>query len=119
MLLLAHLLSLNPDWIQARILVRSIVETESELDYMAKSLEEFMSEARIQADTEVLVRPPEQTVVEVMHSNSDSTDMVFLGLQDPKSGTESEYARWLNEVAGGFQTTIFVRNSGEFAGNLI
>ena len=119
MLLLAHLLSLNPDWIQARILVRSIVETESEHDYMAKSLEEFISEARIQADTEVLVRPAEQTVVEVMHSNSESTDMVFLGLQDPKSGTEAEYARWLNEVAKGFQTTIFVRNSGEFAGNLI
>ncbi|UCE08667.1 MAG: hypothetical protein JSW07_01295 [bacterium] len=119
MLLLAYLLNLNPEWSDAKIMVRSIVENEKERYNMATSLNELVPAIRIKAVTEVIVKPADMTVVNVMHSYSRNSDVVFLGLMEPESGAESEYAKRLIELASKFNTTIFVRNAGEFAGHLI
>lgn len=119
MLLLAYLLNMNSDWQDAKIIVRSIAENEQDREAKVQSLNALMPEARIQAHTEVLVKTPEQSFVDVMHANTKDTDVAFLGLKDSLPGTEGEYAQWLNEVAQGFPTTIFVHNAGEFAGHLI
>ena len=54
-----------------------------------------------------------------MHSYSRNSAVVFLGLMEPEAGAESDYAERLVELVGGFNTTIFVHNAGEFAGQLI
>jgi hypothetical protein len=119
MMLLAHLLNLNPEWEDARIMVRSVVASEQERDDMAASLSALIPETRIQAETEVVVKPPDRTVTEIMHEYSRSATVVFLGLMEPRPGQEPEYASRLMELVGGFNTTILVRNAGEFAGHLI
>lgn len=119
MLLLAYLLHLNPDWNDAKIIVRSIVENEIEQQDMADSLAALIPETRIQAESEIIIRPANSTVVDVMHNYSSQADIVFLGLNYPSPGTEADYATQLINLAEGFKTTIFVRNAGEFAGNLI
>ncbi|MBU4494337.1 MAG: hypothetical protein KJ874_03450, partial [Acidobacteria bacterium] len=73
----------------------------------------------IRAETEVIVKPPDRTVTQVMHQCSRMADIVFLGLNDTEPGTEEDYARRLTEMVKGFKTTILVRNAGEFAGDLI
>ncbi len=119
MLLLAHLLNLNLEWRDAKIVVRSIVENESERASMEVNLSKLVPETRIQAETEVIVKSPNTTAIKLMHNYSRTADIVFLGLMEPKPGTESKYAKRLIELASGFNTTIFVRNAGEFAGHLI
>jgi hypothetical protein len=119
MLLLAYLLRLNPEWNDARIVVRSVVESEAERDNMAASLSALIPETRIQADTEVIVKPDGRSVAETMHYYSREAAVVFLGLMEPQPGNESQYAGQLADLASGFNTTIFVRNAGEFAGELI
>jgi amino acid transporter len=119
MVLLAHLLNLNPEWSDARIVVRSIVESEAERERMAESLSALIPESRIQADTEVIVKSPDQSVAEIMHRYSGKTAVVFLGLMEPEPGAEAQYANQLVELADGLNTIIFVRNAGEFAGELI
>ena len=119
MLLLAYLLNLNPEWNDASIIVRSIMENEKEHDSMAASFNELVPSTRIKADTEVIVKPTNMTVADVMHNYSRNSAVVFLGLMEPEPGAESEYAERLIELAGGFNTTIFVRNAGYFAGNLV
>jgi hypothetical protein len=119
MLLLAYLLSLNTEWSDAKILVRSIVEDERERESSAASLSELVRSTRIKAETEVIVKPPELSLVQVMHTYSRHAAAVFLGLKDPDPGTESEYAQRLIEMVEGLNTTIFVHNAGEFAGHLI
>jgi amino acid transporter len=119
MLLLAYLLNLNPEWNDARIMVRSIVENEQEHDKMEQSLAELIPATRIRAGTEVILRPKNLSVVETMQHHSRKADIVFLGLMAPPAGSEAQYARWLNDVTAGFKTTIFVHNAGEFAGQLI
>ncbi len=119
MLMLAYLLSLNPEWQDARIVVRSVVDGESERIPMKESLDELMPDLRINADTEVIVRQGNETIAEIVARYSQNSDVTFLGLNDPKEGTEAEYAQRLYSLCSGLKTTIFVRNASEFAGRLV
>jgi hypothetical protein len=100
-------------------MVRSIVENPREHNAMANSLKNLVPATRIRASTEVIVRPPEMTVSNLMHQYSANSDVVFLGLMNPKRGEEAEYAAKVDKLARGFRTTIFVHNATEFAGHLI
>jgi len=119
MLLLAHLLSLNPEWRDSRIVVRSIARDEEERRTQSEGLAELLAEVRIEADTEVIMKPAEQSVADVIHEQSASADVVFLGLRDPEPGQEEAYARRMQELIAGLNTTIFVHSAGSFAGKLI
>jgi hypothetical protein len=120
MLLLAHLLRLNPEWSDARLTVRSIARSEAERDSQHSGLAELLAETRIDAVTEVLFEPdPDRDVAEILHERSSLADVVFLGLMMPAYGDELRYAQRLEELAAGFKTTIFVRNAGRFAGDLL
>ena len=119
MLLLAHLLTMNTAWTDAVILVRSAVASEAERDEMETTLGQLISEARIQAEAEVVVRTPGESIATTIHRESREADLVFLGLSVPPPGSEETYAERLIELTRGLPTTIFVRNAGEFAGDLI
>jgi hypothetical protein len=119
MLLLAHLLSLNVEWREARIVVRSIARTEEERESQTTGLKSLLAEVRIKADTEVIMKPEGRTIADVIHSQSADADIVFLGLKDPDPGTETEYAGRLERLINGLNTTIFVRSAGRFAGQLL
>ncbi|MBC8192512.1 MAG: amino acid permease [Candidatus Marinimicrobia bacterium] len=119
MLLLAYLLSMNAQWRDAQITVRSIVENKKERTAMMNSLRKLVPASRIDAAMEVIIRPPDKSINDIMHENSGESDIVFLGIMPPKAGTEAEVAQKLDELASGFKTSIFVHNAGEFAGNLV
>jgi len=119
MLLLAHLLCTNPDWRNARIVVRSIARDEEEKALRKTALEELLADVRITADTEIIMKPAETTIAEVIREQSANADIVFLGLRDPEPGSEADYARRMKELAEGLNTTVFVKSAGEFAGKLI
>jgi len=119
MLLLAHLMTLNPDWSDARIIVRSVARDEEERALQAKGLQRLLQEVRIKAVTEIIERPPGATIADIIHAHSARADVVFLGLREPAPGTEADYARRMEGLVRGLNTTVFVRNAGEFAGRLI
>jgi len=119
MLLLAHLLKMNTEWSGAKVRICSLVETEEERQKMASSLKILVPETRIQAESDVIIRPQDLSAAEAMHIHSRGAATVFLGLREPEPGTEDEYAARLRVLAEGFNTTIFVRNAGEFAGHLV
>ncbi len=119
LLLFAYLLRLNPSWIDARIIVRSVARSEEERETMLVSLSELIPSTRIEAEASVIIRSAGQTIADIVHTHSRRSDVVFFGLREPEPGTEQEYAERLVTLAGGLNTTIFVRNAGEFAGNLI
>jgi len=119
MLLLAYLLRLNPEWRNSRITVRSVARDEEERELQLDGLAKLLPQTRIGADTEVLVKPEELSITEILHRISADADIVFLGLQEPEHGGESAYADRIIELAEGLNTCIFVRSAGEFAGRLI
>ncbi|MCD4748634.1 MAG: amino acid permease [Thermoanaerobaculales bacterium] len=119
MLLFAYLLSLNPEWRDARIVIRAIARSEDERKEQEAGLKALLPEIRINAETQIIVKPPDQTLAEVIQHTSRGAAVVFFGLMEPEPGTEAEYARRLTALVEPLNTTIFVRNAGEFAGRLI
>jgi hypothetical protein len=119
MLLLAHLLHLNPEWRQAEIVLRTIVPSSDQHASMAEKLNELVTDVRIDAETDVIVKNPDLSLMEVMHGASRDSDVVFIGLNIPPRGEELAYAKRLFQLADGFPATILVRNCEHFAGHLI
>lgn len=119
MLLLAHLLRLNQAWRGSQIRVRSIVGNESQREAMQENLTHLIAETRIHAAPDVIVKPADKDIVQVLHEHSGDADLVFLGLAKATPGAEAEYAARLCEIAGGFNASVFVRNAGPFQGQLI
>lgn len=119
MLLLAYLLSLNSEWKQAKLHVRSIVNAESDRDDQLKAMKSLLEEVRINAEYHVITRKPDESIKEIIHAHSRNADVVFLGLREPQAGEEAEYAHQLTDLVDGLSTTVLVRNAGEFAGELI
>ncbi len=119
MLLFAYLLRLNSEWDEARLVVRSIVNSQEELEKMEASLAKLIPEARIQAEAQIILKDAGESVPDIIHRQSHDADVVFLGLKEPEPGAEAAYAERLIALTEGLRTTIFIRNAGEFAGNLI
>ena len=90
-------------------------ERQLQLDGLAK----LLPETRIGAESEVIVKPADRTITQVLHQTSANADVVFMGLQEPEAGGEGAYAERIIELAGGLNTCIFVRSAGKFAGHLV
>ncbi|MCK5036234.1 MAG: hypothetical protein KAS73_10105, partial [Candidatus Sabulitectum sp.] len=119
MLLLAHLLRMNPRWRKARIVLRSIVEDQAGKAEVEKCLSDTISSVRIKAEAEVIVNNTRVTIAEVIRNHSSQTDITFMGLMIPESGHEHEYSKKLIELSEGLQSVVFVRNASEFSGKLL
>ena len=86
---------------------------------MRETLTGLVAEARIPADTDVLVKPADRTVDALMCKASRDADLVLFGLAIPQEGEEEAYATKLLELAPLFRATVFVRNNGPFRGALL
>jgi amino acid transporter len=119
MLMLAYLVSLNPDWRRAVITVRTIVEDDEARDPMRARIQQMLTEARLTAEIDVIANIPGQDLISVMHVASRDADLVFLGLMLPGPDQDAAYAERLETLAVGFRNTVLVRNAGPFQGELI
>ncbi len=119
MLLLAYLLTRNPDWHHARIRIMSIASNELMKGQTERFLAQLIPEIRINADVEVNVKEEDESIVEIMHRESAGADTVLLGLAIPHEGDEENYAERLAELASGFNNCFFVHNGSLFLGDLV
>jgi hypothetical protein len=119
MLLLAYLLSRNAEWRGAQLVVTSLASSELMREKTQNHLNRLLPELRINARSEVLMKPDHMTVREVIHAQSESADVVFLGLSVPAVGKEAEAAQRMADIAEGLSTVFFVNNSSPFGGELV
>jgi solute carrier family 12 (potassium/chloride transporter), member 4/6 len=119
LVLLAHLLSLDPGWRDATISIKSIGTTQMMAERTERTLDEMISAARIGATYEVIRKPEGQTIQEIIHDRSKDADVVFLGLKaiEPDEA-EAQVDRLLKQMSA-LQTVLLVRNSGPFRGQLL
>jgi amino acid transporter len=118
MLLLAHLLQMNPMWRNAKIVLRSIVNTQAEIADAEHSLAETIRSVRINARGTVVVNDSNSSIPGIIRNNNHA-DITFIGLMIPESGQEPEYSKKLVELADGLECVVFVRNASEFSGKLL
>ncbi|MEW6490146.1 MAG: hypothetical protein AB1578_19845, partial [Thermodesulfobacteriota bacterium] len=84
-----------------------------------RTLRRLLPELRIDADVEVVLRPPETSIRELIQAESRDADAVLPGLATPEQGKEEEYALRLAELADGLPTFFFVKNASLFVGELV
>ncbi len=118
-MLFAHLLSLDPGWRDATINIKSIATTEMMAERTVRSLDEMIRAARIGAQFEVIRKPENETILEIIHSRSKDADVVFLGLKEIDTGEAEDYVERLLQLMSGLRTVLFVRNAGQFRGQLL
>lgn len=119
MLLLAHLLSLNPRFKGSRIRILSVASNEHMAENIRAHLERFLPETRIHAEAEVMLRPAGRSIRDIIHAESAHADVVFLGLHLPDGEDHLPYAQRLLELAEGLGTVFFVKNASGFGGKLV
>ncbi|MCB9795276.1 MAG: Na-K-Cl cotransporter [Alphaproteobacteria bacterium] len=119
MLLLAHLLRQNREWRSATVTLRSIVDAEDKVAAQRRALQHLINESRIDARAEVIVRGPEDNIPDLLTENSQDAELVFLGLAVPEPGEEEAVAERVRQLVEGLPSTILVRNSGPFRGQLL
>ena len=119
LVLFAHLLSLDPGWRDATINIKSIATTEMMAERTVRTLDEMIRAARIGAQFEVIRKPEDETILEIIHSRSKDADVVFLGLKEIDVGEAEDYVERLLQLMSGLRTVLFVRNAGQFRGQLL
>ncbi len=120
MLLLAHLLTRNPEWRNAAIRILSVASNELMQKKIERYLERLIPQIRISASATVMVHPKNETVTEIIHRESAEADIVFLGLDPPEKDEDLEpYAQRMVQVSEPLRTVFFVKNSSLFVGKLV
>ena len=119
MLLLAHLLTQNPEWLHSRITIKSVVSNETMRDEVLLSLARMIPEIRISAESKVIMKTDDRPIFDLIHEESREADIVFMGLALPESGEEEAYAARLETLIEGIPRVVLVKNSSEFSGELV
>ncbi len=118
-LMLAYLLTCNPEWRHARIRVLSIASNELMQQKTELFLRKLIPEIRIEVEINVMIRSGEVTVQEMIRRESGNADLVLMGLEIPGEGEEEEYAQRLTALVEGLGNFFLVRNGSLFIGDLI
>ncbi|MBN2416839.1 amino acid permease [bacterium] len=119
MLMLAHLLTLNPAWRRTVLYVRSIVDTDRDRRVMEEKISSMMEEARISAIADVVVKEENTSYIEMIHAASADAEIVFIGLGLPEPEDEQEFAERLRLMVSGLPAVIMVRGAESLIGQLI
>jgi len=119
MLLLAYLLTRNPEWRGAELKVMCAASNEFASQNTERYLESMLKDIRIEAACDVFLKPSGVSTSELIQARSADADAVLLGLATPELGKEFEYVQRLESLAGDLPVVFFVKNSCLFVGKLL
>jgi hypothetical protein len=100
MLALACLVKHSPHWSGTRLRLCHIAEKEEALEEARHTLAAFLRDARVDAETEVLLQDTRPAFERIVETSRD-TSLVFLGLLSPGSEPDETYAAYYQNVLAG------------------
>ncbi|WP_340105072.1 hypothetical protein [Rhodohalobacter sp. 8-1] len=110
MLILAYMLTLNPEWKKARIRVREVIENAEQRETFSESIRKSLKEARIDALVEVIPKG-DRSFTEILQKFSSDADIVLLGLKLTESGEEEYHAEKIDQLSNVGKVSVFVQNN--------
>ncbi len=111
MLIFAYMLKLNPEWEEADIHIRSVVNDRQDKNKMADGIQHSLNEARIPAKIDITVNSENKPFRDYLHQKSSDADIVFLGLGRPKPGNEEKQVAKIEQLGDVAKTVVFVQNN--------
>ena len=109
MLLLAHLLTQNPEWRSRPIRLIRTIQNEAGHDEVLRHLNELIDKSRIRATPHVVVTGDP---VSAIAKTSRGAGIVFMGMASPEAGKGSEFLERMNNLSNDLQRVVFVRSGG-------
>ncbi|MDZ7756527.1 amino acid permease [Rhodohalobacter sp.] len=110
MILLAYMLTLNPEWQQARINIREVIDHPGQQTTISEGITRSLKEARIEADIEVIVKQG-RSFPEILKDYSSDSDIVMLGLKYSEGGEQEEHAQKIDQLSRVGKVCVFVQNN--------
>lgn len=112
MVLLAHLLTHNWEWVRAEIRVLRLIDGEGGREPAAASLQELIDQARVDAHAACVVAEG-RSFAQVLSQESRGADCVILGFQPPPAGEEEHWHEGFSALVAGLPTTLIVHSLGQ------
>ena len=119
LVLLAHLMTLNPEWRDAIITVKNVATSDMMMERNHGLIQQVLRSARIRAGIEVMPRPEGVPVADLISTSSRDSDLVLMGLRSIGPGEEAAYAQRLADLTRSLPSVLFVRSAGPFRGRLL
>lgn len=110
MLILAYMLTLNPEWKHAQIHVREVIERADRQQTFSESIRNSLKEARIDAKVEVIIKNG-HSFPEILKQYSSDADIVMLGLKLTERGEEEYHAQKIDQLSQVGKVSVFVQNN--------
>ncbi len=116
MLLLAYLINSHGRWRDADVRVLTVVGSDKRRERAEAELRRIMEETRLSAETRVLMRRG-TPIAEVMREESGDSDLVLVGLRQPKPDeTAADYLSAYERILAVLPTVILVASAPSFEG---
>ncbi len=98
MIALAYLMRKNEEWANAKLVLKTIVSHDDEIESATIKIENFIVRSRLNAESQV-IKKLSGTVFNTIRESSKDADLVFLGIKAPeKDGTLEEYERYYTNL---------------------
>src|SRR6056297_263311 len=110
MMILAYMLTLNPEWKHARINIREVIDHPGQQSTISDAITQSLKEARIEANIKVLIKNG-RSFPEILKEYSSESDIVMLGLKYTAEGDEKEHARKIDQLSNVGKVCVFVQNN--------
>jgi hypothetical protein len=113
MLLLAHLLSSDVDWDKARVNLKLVVDDEEVAPIAHENVDKLVDELRLGVEVKIIVAHG-RSFIQILREESRKTDLIFLGLPEPKETFVEDYERlisWTEDL----HSTVFVLAAADYA----
>jgi hypothetical protein len=111
MMILAHLLTLNWEWADAKIRLLRLIQDEAGRQPADQALRDLVHAARVNADVQIIVS--EDKFCEVLQRHSQNASVVFLGFNVPEEKDAQVFQDNFAKFLVGLPTTLLVCSSGE------
>ncbi|MFH1136559.1 MAG: amino acid permease [Pseudomonadota bacterium] len=111
MVLLAHLITLNDRWRDARIRVLRMVPNEAGREPATLALKDLLKTARLKAEALVLLC--DQPFHELIRSSSHDASVVLIGFNVPGEAEANDFQQKFERYMTGLPTTLLVSAQGD------
>ncbi|MBQ4819304.1 amino acid permease [Aquimarina sp. MMG016] len=110
MVLLAYLIQLNDKWRKSSIHIFSVTHSNDEKRILEDHIQFSIREARINAKVSVILAKPKEQVLDILFSESKSSDLVFLGLARSKNEIKERVA-FIDNILSKLNHAVLVQNN--------
>ena len=112
---LTKFLWLSNDWREAKVRLMIVNPKNDEKDNISKDAHQVLDNLRIKADVKIINNQIEQkTFYEIVRVESVNSDLIFMGIPEIESGSETQFVEETNALCKDIGTVILIKASTYF-----